>query len=126
VAEGQFAFVPDKDGIQAQITRRQEGYRSQYTVVVRNGSGRLGIGGEVVQVLSALDVNLPQATNADRFDYHQTRILAGAGALKVAEDVRAKLGVGVVLNGAEVPGDTVLVIIGDDLSSEDLNPKDEP
>ncbi len=126
VAEGQFAFVPDDDGIMANITRKRSGYTSKYTVVVRNGSGKVGIGGDVVQALSSLDVNLPQATNADRFDYRQTRIIAGSGALAIAEDVRAILGSGVVLNGADVPGDTVLVIVGDDLRRQDLNPKDQP
>ncbi len=126
VAEGQFAFVPDAAGIMADITRKRGGFQSAYTVAVRNGSGRVGIGAAVVAALSALDVNLPEPTNADRFNYRQTRILAGSGALAVAEDVRAILGRGVVLNGADVPANTVVVIVGNDLRTKDLKPKDQP
>ena len=126
VAEGQFAFVPDPEGIMAGITRKSSGYRSRFTVVVRNGSGKVGIGEAVARRLSTLDVNLSATGNADRFDYHQTRILAGSGALAVAEDIRAILGRGVLLNGANVAPDTVLVIVGDDLEAGDLKPKDQP
>jgi hypothetical protein len=126
VAEGQFAFVPDAAGIMADITRKGANFRPQYTVVVRNGSGRVGIGAAVVDALSALDVSLPEPTNADRFNYRQTRILAGSGALAVAEEVRAILGRGVVLNGADVPANTVIVIVGNDLHRQDLIPKDQP
>ena len=126
VAEGQFAFVPDPEGIMAGITRRSSGYDAQFTVIVRNGSGKVGIGDAVVRRLATLDVNLPAVGNADRFDYRQTRILAGSGALAVAEDIRAILGRGVVLNGADLAPDTVLVIVGADLKAEDLKPKDQP
>ena len=40
--------------------------------------------------------------------------------------IRPILGRGVVLNGADVAPDTVLVIVGDDLEAEDLKPKDQP
>jgi hypothetical protein len=126
VAEGQFAFVPDPEGIMAGITRKGSGYHSRFTVVVRNGSGKVGIGEAVARRLATLDVNLPATGNADRFDYRQTRILAGSGALSVAEDIRVILGRGVVLNGADVAPDTVLVIVGADLEAEDLKPKDQP
>ncbi len=42
MAEGQFAFLPRRDDIMAAITRKAPGFRSPYTVVVRNGSGRAG------------------------------------------------------------------------------------
>ena len=126
VAEGQFAFVPDKEGIMAEITRKGPGYNPQFTVIVRNGSGKVGVGTAVVQRLSVLDVNLPSPLNADDFDHRQTRIFAGSGALPLAEDIRAILGRGVVLNGADLPSDTVLVIVGDDLKTRDLKPKDQP
>ena len=126
VADGQFAFVPDPEGIMAGITRRSFGYHSRFTVVVRNGSGKVGIGEAVAQRLATLDVNLSAAGNADRFGYRQTRILAGSGALSVAEDIRAILGRGVVLDGASVAPDTVLVIVGEDLKAGDLKPKDQP
>lgn len=126
VAEGQFAFVPDPGGIMADITRKGSGYRCRFTVIVRNGSGKVGIANAVVQRLSVLDVNLPSPINADTFDYRQTRILAGSGALALAEDIHGILGRGVVLNGADLSPDTVLVIVGDDLKVEDLKPKDQP
>jgi hypothetical protein len=126
VAEGQFAFVPDAEGIMALITRKAPGYRGRATVVVRNGTGTVGIGDAVRERLSVLDVNLPASANADSFDYRQTQILAGSGALAVAQDVRAILGRGVVLDGADLPSDQVVVIVGGDVKLKDLKTKDQP
>ena len=126
VAEGQFAFLPKADEIMAEITRKAPGFRSRYTVVVRNGSGRVGAGEAVAERLAILDVNLPAPTNADTFDYRQTQILAGSQALPVAEDIRAILGRGVVLDGADVPPDTVVVIVGADTKVKHTEPKDQP
>ena len=126
VAEGQFAFLPKADDIMAAITRKAPGFRSRYTVVVRNGSGRVGVGQAVADQLAILDVNLPAPANADTFDYRQTQILPGRGALPVAEDIRAILGRGVVLDGADVPPDTVVVIVGADTEFKDTEPKDQP
>jgi hypothetical protein len=126
VAEGQFAFLPKADDIMAAITRKAPGFRSRYTVVVRNGSGRVGVGQAVADQLAILDVNLPAPVNADTFDYRQTQILPGSGALPVAEDIRAILGRGVVLDGADVPPDTVVVIVGADTKLKDSEPKDQP
>jgi hypothetical protein len=126
VAEGQFAFLPKADEIMAEITRKAPGFRSRYTVVVRNGSGRVGVGQAVAERLAILDVNLPAPTNADTFDYRQTQILPGSQALPVAEDIRAILGRGVVLDGADVPPDTVVVIVGADAKLKHTEPKDQP
>ena len=126
VAEGQFAFLPKTDDIMAEITRKAPGFRSRYTVVVRNGSGRVGVGEAVAERLAILDVNLPAPTNADTFDYRQTQILPGSQALPVAEDIRAILGRGVVLDGADVPPDTVVVIVGADAKLKHTEPKDQP
>ena len=125
VAEGQFAFVPDQERIMAAVTRKGSGYSSPYTVVIRNGSGKVGIGTAVAERLAVLDVNLPQPTNADRFNYRRTRILVGDGAVTVGEDIRAILGRGVVLKGGDVPANTVVVIVGDDVTPADLKPKDQ-
>ena len=126
VAEGQFAFLPRADDIMAEITRRAPGFRSRYTVVVRNGSGRVGVGEAVAKQLSILEVNLPAVTNADTFDYRQTQIMPGSRALPVAADIRAILGRGVVLDGAEVPPDTVVVIVGADTKLKHSQSKDQP
>jgi hypothetical protein len=126
VAEGQFAFLPKADDIMAEITRKAPGFRSRYTVVVRNGSGRVGVGQAVAERLAILDVNLPTPTNADTFDYRQTQILPGSQALPVAEDIRAILGHGVVLDGADVPPDTVVVIVGADTRLKHTETKDQP
>jgi len=125
VAEGQFAFVPDQDQIMAAVTRKGSGYSSPYTVVIRNGSGKVGIGTAVAERLAVLNVILPQPTNADRFNYGRTRILVGDGAVTVGEDIRAILGRGVVLKGTDVPANTVVVIVGDDVKPADLKPKDQ-
>ena len=117
VAEGQFAFVPDPEAIQAGITRRSPAYHAAVTVQVLNGSGKVGVGEAVVERLASLDVNLPRPLNADTFSYSQTQILAGADTLPVARDIRAILGRGVVLDGPELPDGTVQVIVGDDFQA---------
>jgi hypothetical protein len=124
VSEGQFAFVPDPEGVMAAITRRSPGFHSGVTVVVRNGTGKLGAAEAVMQRLATLDVNLPSPGNADSFTYRQTQILAGGNTLPVAEEVRAILGAGVVLDGHDVPAGTIIVIVGRDLSAKAHRPKD--
>ncbi len=125
VAEGQFAFVPDADRVLAEIRRRSPSYRSRYTVQVRNGSGQVGVGGAVAEQLAVLDVNLPPVVNAESFDYPQTRIIAGSEALAVAEEVRAILGRGVVLDSPDLPAYSVVVIVGADTAIDETDPKDQ-
>jgi hypothetical protein len=120
VSEGQFAFRPDPSQIMSEVTRRIPGYAAKFTVLVRNGTGEVGIGMLVRQRLAVLDVNLPSPTNAEAFDYKQTQILAGSEALGVAQDVRVILGHGVVLSGQDLPATTLVVIIGSDLKVKDL------
>lgn len=117
VAEGQFAFVPAPDEIQALITRRAPSYRAEITVQVLNGSGRVGVGHAVVEQLASLDVNLPAPLNADRFSYKETQIIAGSEGLAVAGEVRAILGRGVVVGGRDLPKGTVEVIVGADFQA---------
>jgi hypothetical protein len=120
VSLGQFAFQPDESRIMSEITRRVPGYSARFTVLIQNGTGQLGIGGLVRQRLAVLNVNLPSPSNADSFDYKRTEILAGSEALAVAQDVRAILGLGVILQGQNLPSTTLLVIIGSDLKAKDL------
>lgn len=117
---GQFAYRPDRERIMAEITRRAPGFAADVTVLVRNGSGELGIGEAVAARLAVLDVELPPPANADSFDYRRTQILAGAESLRVAEDIRAILGRGVVLDGSDLGPATVVVIVGKDLRVKDL------
>ena len=117
VAEGQFAFLPDPAAITAQITRHAPSYHARYTVLLRNGNGEIGVGQAAAKLLSGMDVNLPTPTNADAFDYRTTQILAGRNALSVAQEIRASLGLGVVLSGDGLPADTVVVILGQDFSA---------
>ena len=117
VAEGQFAFVPDAEAIQAGITRRAPSYDADVTVQVLNGSGRVGVGEAVAERLASLDVNLPAPLNADSFSYRQTQILAGPDTLQVARDIRAILARGVVLDGPDLPDGTIQVIVGDDFEA---------
>jgi hypothetical protein len=119
-ALGQFAYRPDPDRIMAEITRRAPRYAAAITVLVRNGSGRLGVGEAVVARLAVLDVNLPEPANAESFDYARTQILAGSDTLPVAQDIRAILGRGVVLDGNELGPTTIMVIVGKDLTAKDL------
>lgn len=117
---GRFAYRPNRDRIMAEITRRTPGFAAPVTVLVRNGSGELGIGDVVAARLAALDVELPPPANADSFDYSRTQILAGSEALPVAQDIRAILGRGVVLDGSDLGPTTVMVIVGKDLRAKDL------
>jgi hypothetical protein len=126
VAEGQFAFLPDPEAIQAGITRRSPAYQADVTVQVLNGSGKVGVGQAVVERLASLDVNLPGPLNADSFSYRQTQIKAGPDTLQVARDIRAILGRGVVLDGPELPEGTVQVIVGDDFKATQSGTKDQP
>jgi hypothetical protein len=126
VAEGQFAFVPDPEEIQAGITRRSPAYHAAVTVQVLNGSGKVGVGKAVVDRLASLDVNLPAPLNADSFSYRQTQILAGADTLPVARSIRAILGRGVVLDGPGLPEGTIQVIVGGDFKAPQSGTKDQP
>ena len=119
-AEGQFAWRPDPTTIIAQITRNARGFNAPFTVAVKNGSGALGIGDLVVKRLAGLDVNLPKVQNAASFDYSVTQILAGAKAFGMANQVRGILGRGVVLTGSGLPDNTIVVIVGKDLTAKDL------
>jgi hypothetical protein len=120
VSQGQFAYRPDRDAIMALITRHAPGFMSKYTVLVQNGTGKVGVGEVVAEHLAVLNVNLAPPTNADSFDYQQTEIRAGTDATQVAEQIRAILGRGVVLADPKLPADTVSVIIGSDLKAKDL------
>jgi hypothetical protein len=120
VAEGQFAFRPDRQQIMALITRRTPGFQGHYTVMVRNGNGEIGIGDLVARRLASLDVTLTPPANADAFDYKQTQIITGSAAAALGEDIRAILGRGVVLAGKDLPATTVVVIVGKDISAKDL------
>ena len=119
-ALGQFAYRPDPDRIMAEITRRAPGFSAPITMLVRNGSGELGVGDAVAARLAVLDVDLPDSANADSFDYVKTQILAGSQTLPVAQDIRAILGRGVVLDGSELGPTTIMVIVGKDLTAKDL------
>lgn len=119
-AMGQFAYRPELDEIMAQITRRSPGFSAPVTVLVRNGSGELGVAEAVTRRLEVLDVNLPGTANADSFDYSRTQILAGSKALRAAQEIRAILGRGVVLDGSQLGPTTVMVIVGKDLRAKDL------
>ncbi len=126
VAEGQFAFVPDAEAIQAGITRRSPSFDADVTVQVLNGSGRIGVGEAVAERLAGLDVDLPAPLNAESFSYRQTQILAGPETLQVARDIRAILARGVVLDGPDLPEGTIQVIVGDDFEAPQSSPKDQP
>jgi hypothetical protein len=120
VAEGQFAFRPDRSKIMTDITRLAPGFGPRYTIIIRNGTGEAGIGDLVRRRLEVLDAQLPTPSNADSFGQKRTEILAGSQALALAEDVRAILARGVVLSGKDLPATTLVVIVGADLKAKDL------
>ncbi|MGO8684441.1 MAG: LytR C-terminal domain-containing protein [Thermoleophilia bacterium] len=120
VAEGQFAYRPNQQQIMAQITRRTPAFVGRYTVLIQNGNGDAGIGDLVARRLATLDVNLASPTNATTFNYQQTQIITGSQAVGLGENIRAILGRGVVLSGANLPATTVVVVVGKDISVKDL------
>jgi hypothetical protein len=104
----------------AQITRRTPAFVGRYTVLIQNGNGDAGIGDLVARRLATLDVNLASPTNATTFNYQQTQIITGSQAVGLGENIRAILGRGVVLSGANLPATTVVVVVGKDISVKDL------
>ena len=120
ISFGQFAYRPDRDAVMSQITRLAPGHRTEFTVLIRNGSGALGIGEAVAESLTVLDVNLLPPTNADTFDHRETEIRTGSAALAVAQQIRGILGSGAVLNDPTLPSTTVMIITGSDLKAKDL------
>jgi hypothetical protein len=120
VADGQFAYRPDRQQIMAQITRRTPGFTAQFTVQIRNGTGEAGVGEAVARRLATLSVNLASPVNADNFDYGRTQIVAGADAVGLAQDIRAILGHGVVLGDNSLSPTTIVITIGKDITTKDL------
>ena len=116
--------TPRRSWRRSRAARRR--YHADVTVQVRNGSGKVGVGEAVVRRLASLDVNLPAPLNADSFDYRQTQILAGPDTLPVAQDIRAILGRGVVLDGTDLPAGHHRGHRRRRLQAPQSSPKDQP
>jgi hypothetical protein len=85
-------------------------------LVVLNGVGNPGIGGEVARILVPEGYRLMASTNANTFDLPETKIIAASDAdLASAERARALLGVGRVFLGFQPAGlADVTVVVGQD------------
>jgi LCP family protein required for cell wall assembly len=83
-------------------------------IAVRNGSGRTGLGAQVVSNLRELDFGvLPPATNADRSDYATSEVRYAGGAQTKGQYVLAAIGGAgklVPLEGDAGGADVVLVL----------------
>ncbi len=78
---------------------RPDGDGAGHTVQVLNGNGQPGIGRQVTEILVEGGYRTVLTGNADRFDHPTTRIVVyddSAESLRVARDVRDRLGAGVV------------------------------
>ena len=89
----------------AQITRRSPDYRAKYTVVLRNGSGQRRHRRRGRPTARHPRREPAVADQRRQLRLPQTQIMAGRDALPVAQDIRAILGRGVVLDGADLPAD---------------------
>lgn len=84
-------------------------------LIIYNGSGIPGIAGEAAQVLIDAGVRVVDTRNADRFDYATTLIVVQRGDPARAEQVRAVLSVGEVVNQPTQQNVAdMIVIIGND------------
>ena len=127
VAEGQFAFFPTPTTIMAEITRKAPGFRSRYTVVVRNGSGRVGVGRGSRGAAGDPGCEPPVADQR-----RQLRLPPDADPGRAARRSRSPR-TSVLYSAAESSStartcrpDTVMVIVGADVQAHDPEPKDQP
>lgn len=80
-----------------------EGVGVGRSVQILNGNGRPGVGRQVTEILADGGYRVLLTGNADRFDHPTTRILVYDGqpeTLRLARDVRDRLGVGVIEQSA--------------------------
>lgn len=104
------------------------------TVVVANASGKGGAAGQFTQALSTVGFTMGTATNASGPDQRLTTskvyYVTGAANLAVATSVAQVMGPGITtelmptpvpVDGADLKGATVLVMLGTDLAGNPLN-----
>ncbi len=90
-------------------------------VIIYNGAGLPGIGGEAAQQLIREGFRVIDTKNADRFDYELTKIIVQSGPLTAGEEIASVLGVGQVVDQrADQRIADVIIIIG-----QDYNPPTE-
>jgi hypothetical protein len=93
-------------------------------VIILNGSGVPGVGGEAAERLIGINCRVIETENADNFDYDKTQIIIYKVAEKWANKIRDELGTGVILS-KEMPQDLadVTVVIGKDYQPKNQLPK---
>ena len=84
-------------------------------VIVLNGSGVPGAGGDAAERLININCKVVETDNANNFDYDKTQIITYKGSNKWANKIRDTLGAGVILR-KHIPQDLadVTVVIGKD------------
>lgn len=89
--------------------------RGDVRIIVLNGSGVPGAGGDAAERLIDINCKVVETDNANNFDYDKTQIIIYKGSNKWANKIRDTLGAGVILR-KHIPQDLadVTVVIGKD------------
>lgn len=121
-------YRPDQERLEALMTDRFAASRElgasgeRLAVQILNGNARPGVGQEVADELADGRYRIVLTGNADRFTYEQTRILIYTDErsdLEAAEDVRERLGVGVIeRSGTPQSVVDLTIIVGADFPPE--------
>lgn len=112
-------FEPDEKQVR-ELLGTQAG-EDTVRVEVQNGSGEVGLAEAVGKLLEPEGYELLPARNADGFpDVTATRIFAASNVLAEADHIRVLLGAGQVVAEEGLPPGRVVVIVGKDLSRQQL------
>ena len=94
------------------------------SVEVQNGSGTVGIAQKVSEAIEPLGYTLLPPKNADAFpNVETTQIFAASGVLAEADRIRGVLGTGTVVKQDDLPAQRIVLVVGKDLSMDDLGSK---
>ncbi len=93
----------------------EEERKGDVRIIVLNGSGVPGAGGDAAERLININCKVVETDNAKNFDYDKTQIIIYKGSNKWANKIRDSLGAGVILR-KHIPQDLadVTVVIGKD------------
>jgi hypothetical protein len=111
-------YEPDVTAIRALLGTASGGPTE---VEVQNGSGAVGVAEAVVERIQPLGYSLLPSRNADQFpDVETTQIFAAPDALDEGERVREVVTKGRLVPLEQLPPGRIVVVVGKDLSLEDL------
>ncbi len=123
--EGQSYLEPQREEVERLVSliwgKRGIRKKQETKVVVLNGCGLPGIGGEVAQKLIENGFRILDIKNANNFDYEKTQIILYKNKKSEAQKVKRILGMGEIsIRGMPQELVDITVIIGKDYSSREL------